>query len=43
VEWRLVVGEWLARVNGAGHMVPWDKPVEALQMFKAWLNKKTLT
>jgi carboxypeptidase C (cathepsin A) len=19
-----------ARVNGAGHMVPWDKPVEAL-------------
>lgn len=31
-----------ARVNGAGHMVPWDKPVEALQMFKAWLEKKDL-
>jgi len=32
-----------ARVNGAGHMVPWDKPVEALQMFKAWLGKKSLS
>lgn len=31
-----------ARVNGAGHMVPWDKPVEALQMFKAWLGKEEL-
>lgn len=31
-----------ARVNGAGHMVPWDKPVEALKMFKAWLDKKDL-
>jgi carboxypeptidase C (cathepsin A) len=31
-----------ARVNGAGHMVPWDKPVEALQMFKAWFDKKGL-
>ncbi|TVY92837.1 Carboxypeptidase Y-like protein A [Lachnellula willkommii] len=31
-----------ARVNGAGHMVPWDKPVEALKMFTAWLGKKDL-
>jgi carboxypeptidase C (cathepsin A) len=30
------------RVNGAGHMVPHDKPVEALKMFKTWLNKKAL-
>ncbi len=31
-----------ARVNGAGHMVPMDKPVEALKLFKAWLDKKDL-
>lgn len=31
-----------ARVNGAGHMVPWDKPKEALSMFKAWLDKEPL-
>jgi len=31
-----------ARVNGAGHMVPWDKPVEALHMFTAWLDRKAL-
>ena len=31
-----------ARVNGAGHMVPWDKPVEALHLFKSWLDKKPL-
>lgn len=31
-----------ARVNGAGHMVPWDKPVEALKMFTTWLEKKDL-
>jgi carboxypeptidase C (cathepsin A) len=30
------------RVNSAGHMVPYDKPVEALQMFSAWLEKKPL-
>ncbi|KAH6681908.1 peptidase S10, serine carboxypeptidase [Halenospora varia] len=30
------------RINGAGHMVPWDKPVEALHLFKAWLEKKDL-
>lgn len=30
------------RVNGAGHMVPWDKPVEALKMFTTWLGKKEL-
>ncbi|KAG0649095.1 Carboxypeptidase Y [Hyphodiscus hymeniophilus] len=30
------------RVNGAGHMVPWDKPVEALKMFKSWHEKKAL-
>jgi len=30
------------RVNGAGHMVPWDKPVEALKLFRAWLEKKEL-
>jgi len=30
------------RVDRAGHMVPWDKPVEALHMFKAWLEKKEL-
>jgi carboxypeptidase C (cathepsin A) len=31
-----------ARVNGAGHMVPWDKPVEALKLFKTWLDKEAL-
>lgn len=31
-----------ARVHGAGHMVPWDKPVEALHMFTLWLDKKGL-
>jgi carboxypeptidase C (cathepsin A) len=30
------------RVNSAGHMVPWDKPVEALKLFKAWLGNKAL-
>ncbi|EPE31151.1 alpha/beta-Hydrolase [Glarea lozoyensis ATCC 20868] len=30
------------RINGAGHMVPHDKPVEALKLFKAWLDKKPL-
>ena len=30
------------RVNGAGHMVPWDKPVEALKMFNTWHDKKAL-
>jgi carboxypeptidase C (cathepsin A) len=27
-----------ARVNGAGHMVPWDKPVEALWVFDSWVG-----
>lgn len=31
-----------ARVHGAGHMVPWDKPKEALALFTAWLDKKPL-
>jgi carboxypeptidase C (cathepsin A) len=31
-----------ARINGAGHMVPWDKPVEALKLVKAWWGKKAL-
>lgn len=30
------------RVNGAGHMVPADKPTEALHMFNSWLSKKGL-
>lgn len=30
------------RINGAGHMVPHDKPVEALKLFKNWLDKKPL-
>lgn len=30
------------RINGAGHMVPWDKPREALHLFKQWLDKKPL-
>lgn len=30
------------RIEGAGHMVPWDKPVDALHLFKAWLEKKAL-
>ncbi|KAF4630945.1 hypothetical protein G7Y89_g7188 [Cudoniella acicularis] len=31
-----------ARINGAGHMVPFDRPVEALKMFTAWLRKEGL-
>lgn len=31
------------RINGAGHMVPFDKPVEALKLFKAWLDKEPLS
>ncbi|KUJ12819.1 peptidase S10, serine carboxypeptidase [Mollisia scopiformis] len=30
------------RINGAGHMVPWDKPAEALHLFTAWLDNKGL-
>ncbi|KAK8117185.1 serine carboxypeptidase [Apiospora kogelbergensis] len=30
------------RINGAGHMVPFDKPKHAINMFSAWLNKKPL-
>lgn len=31
------------RINGAGHMVPYDKPVEGLKLFKAWLDKEPLS
>lgn len=30
------------RINGAGHMVPFDKPKHGMQLFKAWLDKKPL-
>lgn len=30
------------RVNGAGHMVPMDKPKHAMDLFKAWLDKAPL-
>lgn len=30
------------RINGAGHMVPFDKPKHAMHLFKAWLDKKPL-
>ncbi|CDZ97775.1 serine carboxypeptidase [Phaffia rhodozyma] len=29
-------------INGAGHMVPTDKPKEASQMFNNWLEKKSM-
>ncbi|KAG9235078.1 putative carboxypeptidase Y [Amylocarpus encephaloides] len=31
-----------ARIHGAGHMVPWDKPIEALKLFTSWLEKRAL-
>lgn len=31
-----------ARINGAGHMVPFDKPKQAMKLFKNWLDKKAL-
>lgn len=30
-----------ATVNGAGHMVPFDKPKEALALVDRWLNKRS--
>lgn len=30
------------RINGAGHMVPFDKPKHAMHLFKAWLDKEPL-
>ena len=30
------------RIEGAGHMVPFDKPVEALVMFEKWLKDESL-
>jgi carboxypeptidase C (cathepsin A) len=30
------------KVEGAGHMVPYDKPVEALAMLQRWLAEKSL-
>ena len=42
-------GEWwefenlrYARVRGAGHMVPYDRPEAALDMVKSWLNERPL-
>jgi cathepsin A (carboxypeptidase C) len=32
-----------ARINAAGHMVPYDKPKEAMKLFKSWLDKEPLT
>lgn len=31
-----------ARVEGAGHMVPYDKPEEALHMVRTWLKGEAL-
>jgi cathepsin A (carboxypeptidase C) len=31
------------RINGAGHMVPFDKPKAAIKLFKAWLDKEPLS
>lgn len=30
------------RINGAGHMVPYDKPKHGLELFRAWLKKEPL-
>lgn len=42
-------GEWwefenlrYVRVQAAGHMVPYDKPKEALGMVKSWLKNERL-
>ncbi|WVN87339.1 uncharacterized protein L203_102517 [Cryptococcus depauperatus CBS 7841] len=32
----------MLKIRGAGHMVPYDKPKEALTMFKAWLEAESL-
>lgn len=35
-------GLTFATIEGAGHMVPYDKPVEALEMVKRWLGGEEL-
>jgi carboxypeptidase C (cathepsin A) len=35
-------GLTFATVEGAGHMVPYDKPAEALELVKRWLAKEEL-
>ncbi|KIJ51025.1 hypothetical protein M422DRAFT_59045 [Sphaerobolus stellatus SS14] len=39
---RAAKGLTFATVEGAGHMVPFDKPVEALELLNRWLEGKTL-
>ncbi|KAI6044860.1 serine carboxypeptidase [Pisolithus marmoratus] len=39
---RSAAGLTYATVNEAGHMVPYDKPEEALEMVKRWLTGETL-
>jgi len=31
-----------ATVEGAGHMVPYDKPVEALELISRWISTREL-
>jgi cathepsin A (carboxypeptidase C) len=31
----------MSTVNGAGHMVPYDKPREALALVERWLGKRS--
>ncbi|WWD22404.1 hypothetical protein CI109_106895 [Kwoniella shandongensis] len=33
----------MLKISGAGHMVPYDKPVEALTMLNAWLSADALS
>ena len=39
---RSAEGLTFATVDGAGHMVPHDKPAEALELVKRWLAKEAL-
>jgi cathepsin A (carboxypeptidase C) len=39
---RAAEGLTFASVEGAGHMVPHDKPVEALVLLKRWLAKEEI-
>jgi cathepsin A (carboxypeptidase C) len=33
----------LLKIYGAGHMVPFDKPAQALQMLNSWIGAKELS